>query len=93
MTWLGCDMTWLGCDMTWLSCGMTWLGCDMTWLSCEATNDIHINAVLPDGYTVHNCFRNSELGWRYHFNFQIELDLINHFFFKFEHMSCRVIIN
>ena len=21
-----------------------------TWLGCEATNDIHINSILPDGY-------------------------------------------
>ena len=31
-----------------------------TWLGCEATNDIHINSILPDGYMMHHVDRNSE---------------------------------
>ena len=31
-----------------------------TWLGCEATNDIHINSILPDDYMMHHVDRNSE---------------------------------
>ena len=40
-----------------------------TWLGCEATNDIHINSILPDDYMMHHVDRNSErrgggIAWR-----------------------------
>ena len=42
-----------------------------TWLGCKATNDIHINSILPGGYMMHHVDRNSERrGWMHRFNIQ-----------------------
>ena len=31
-----------------------------TWLNCEPTNDVHINALLHPGYTIHHIDRDNE---------------------------------
>ena len=68
-----------------------------TWLGCEATNDIHINLILPDGYMMHHVDRNSERGGGgIAFIYKMCLEVRPNKLLKytqFEHMSCRVIIN
>ena len=34
-----------------------------TWLGCEATNDIHINSILPDGYMMHHVWRSDLINY------------------------------
>ena len=69
-----------------------------TWLGCVATNDIHINSILPDGYMMHHVDRNSkrrggDIALIYKMFFGGE-NLINYSnCTQFEHMLCRVIIN
>ena len=65
---------------------------------CEATNDIHINSILPDGYMMHHVYRNSERrGGGIALIYKMCLEgrpnkLLK--FTQFEHiMSCKVIIN
>ena len=31
-----------------------------TWLNCKATNDVYINALLPQGYTIHHVDRDND---------------------------------
>ena len=67
-----------------------------TWLGCEATNDIHINSILPDGYMMHHVDRNSERrGGGIALIYKVCLEVRPNKLLKFtqfEHMSCRVII-
>ena len=68
-----------------------------TWLDCEATNDIHINSILPDGCMMHHVDRNSEHSGRgisliYKMRLEVRPDKILKFT-QFEHMPYRVIIN
>ena len=68
-----------------------------TWLGCEATNDIHINSILPDGYMMHPVDRNSERrGGGIALIYKVCLEVRPNKLLKFtqfEHMSCRVIIH
>ena len=68
-----------------------------TWLGCEATNDIHINSILPDGYMMHHVDRDSERrGGGIALIYKVCLEVRPNKLLKFtqfEHMSCRVIIN
>ena len=70
-----------------------------TWLGCEATNDIHINSILPDGYMMYHVDRNSErrgggIALIYKVCLEVRPNKLLKFtqFTQFEHMSCRVII-
>ena len=67
-----------------------------TWLGCEATNDIHFNSILPDGYMMHHVDRNSELrggciALIYKMCLEVRPNKLVKFT-QFAHMSCRVII-
>ena len=67
------------------------------WLGCEATNDIHINSILPDGYMMYHVDRNSErrgggITLIYKMCLEVRPNKLLKFT-QFEHMSCRVIIN
>ena len=58
-----------------------------TWLCCEATNDTHINSILPDGYMRHHVDRNSERrGGGIALIYKMCLEVK---FTQFEHMSCN----
>ena len=68
-----------------------------TRLGCEATNDLHINLILPDGYIMHYIDRNSErMGGGIALIYKMCLKMTPNKLIKFtqfEHMSCRLIIN
>ncbi len=66
-----------------------------TWLNCEATNDTHINSLLPPGYCIHHVDRANNgtgggvaLVYKQHLNIKI---LPTNQYTQFEHIHCSLI--